>query len=732
MKIGVKLVSLISIFNIIGIVILAGVTVTLARREISRLAEEQAEILAEKGIEEIKSWFGIYVDTARAVAHIMEGYKDIPADERRDQFNFMLKQTFTAHPEADGVYANWAPNALDNMDADYANTPGTDETGQYIPSWNHGSDGPVLLPITGFPWEAVMQVTGGEEFVFEPALATLEGHMLYNSTLVVNICIPVKDNGKLVGVTGIVFELSRIQAIAETIKPFGDGSALVFSSGGIVSAHTDPDRLGKNMRESEVDTFGSSLDSIFDAVTTGKSIAFSVPSAERGIMQYYAVPFTIGQYPNPWTLVVGVSRNTIMAPVYRMLYVSIIIGVLTVLLISGGIILIIASSVSRPITTLSSLLKNISEGEGDLTKTITLITRDEIGDLAHYFNLTITKIKKLVRAIKNEADGLSHTGAALASNMTQTAGSITEITATIQNIKTQVGNQRKNVKEAGSIMNDVVEGIDSLNAQIHEQSDCVSQSSSAVEQMLANINSVTQTLIKNSENVVRLAESSEKGRTGLETVSADIQTIARESAGLLEINAVMESIASQTNLLSMNAAIEAAHAGESGKGFAVVADEIRKLAESSGEQSKTISGVLKNIKASIEKIMSSTDIVLQGFTVIGEGVRTVTEQESSVRTAMEEQRKGSTQILESINRLYELSATVQQGANAMRTASHSVFEVSRGLEQITEEIGDGMEEMAVGAEEINGAVYRVTEISGETKRQIDTLMQEVSRFKVSS
>ncbi|MDR1867828.1 MAG: methyl-accepting chemotaxis protein, partial [Treponema sp.] len=706
MKIGVKLVSLISIFNIIGISILAGVTVTLAHREISRLAEEQAYSLAQKGAEEMKNWFATYVDTARTLADIMEGYTEIPAEERREQFNFMLKQTIIAHPEVSAVYANWASNGLDGMDTDYINTPGADETGRYVPGWNHGADGPYVEAILGFPFEAVIQVTGGEEFVFEPEVVPIGN----KSLLVTNICIPIKDNGIMVGSTGIGFELSRIQAITETIKPFGDGSAFVFSSGGIVAAHTDPDRLGKDMRESESYTFGESLDTLVNAVTTGKSIAFSVPSAERGIMQYYAIPFTIGQYPNPWTLVVGVSRNTIMAPVYHILHFSIIIGVLTVLLMSAGIVFIISYSISRPITTLSSLLKNISEGEGDLTKTITLTVKDEIGDLAHYFNLTITKIKRLVLAIKKEADGLSHTGAALASNMTQTAGSITEITATIQNIKNQVGNQRKNVKEAGSIMSDVVEGIDSLNAQIHEQSDCVSQSSSAIEQMLANINSVTQTLIKNSENVVRLAESSEKGRTGLETVSADIQTIARESAGLLEINAVMESIASQTNLLSMNAAIEAAHAGESGKGFAVVADEIRKLAESSSEQSKTISGVLKNIRASIEKIMGSTDTVLQGFTVIGEGVHTVTEQESSVRTAMEEQRKGSTQILESINRLYELSAQVQNGAQTMRTASHSVFEVSRGLEQITEEIGDGMEEMAVEAEEINGAVYRVTEI----------------------
>jgi len=149
--------------------------------------------------------------------------------------------------------------------------------------------------------------------------------------------------------------------------------------------------------------------------------------------------------------------------------------------------------------------------------------------------------------------------------------------------------------------------------------------------MIANIDSVTGTLVSNAGNVKTLQDASEAGRAGLQEVAADIQEIARESEGILEINSVMANIASQTNLLSMNAAIEAAHAGETGKGFAVVADEIRKLAESSGEQSKTIGTVLKKIKGSIDKIKRSTENVLNKFEAIDSSVRTVAQQEENIR-----------------------------------------------------------------------------------------------------
>jgi methyl-accepting chemotaxis protein len=249
--------------------------------------------------------------------------------------------------------------------------------------------------------------------------------------------------------------------------------------------------------------------------------------------------------------------------------------------------------------------------------------------------------------------------------------------------------------------------------------------------MLVNIQSVTQTLVKNEENVTKLAQASEVGRNSLQEVSMDIQEIERESAGLLEINGVMENIASQTNLLSMNAAIEAAHAGEAGKGFAVVAEEIRKLAESSSEQSKTISEVLTKIKGSIDKITVSTHEAQLHFKAISEGVQTVTDQETNIRKAMEEQGIGSKAILESIGSLNGITGEVKGSAQKMRGGSREVIEESKTLERITAEIGDGMQEMASRAEQIDKAVNRVNDISLENQKQIEALMGEVSRFKVA-
>ncbi|MDR2417626.1 MAG: methyl-accepting chemotaxis protein [Treponema sp.] len=729
MKIGVKFFLMIAGLTLVGTVVPLGIiinlnhkrTTELVRNEISNLSAEHALI--------IKNWMDGHLSAVSALGQVMHHADQIPLAERREFFSLMVTSTVEAEAEVIGAAMIWEPNALDGLDAEMADTPGADHTGRFTPYWSKTRQGLQVEPLVGYdtPGDGeyyLIPKQTGEELLTGPFLYPIDGVEMFMAT----VSTPIIVQGRFAGVLTRDIGVDVIQEQVEKIQPYPGSVAAVYSNSGIICGHFDTSRLGKRIQDTEASFAGSYLPAFISAIQQGEEFEFTNydPNLKKE-MQFICVPFSVGDDIAPWSLMVGIPTSVITAPLYRSLLVSSIICAAMLVLVFIGAFLM-ARSMSRPIAYIMEVLKNIAGG--DLTQHVNVTSKDELGDLARYVNFTVDQIQGLITSIKENATNLSQTGTELSVNMTQTAVSVDQIASTIQNIRSQTGKQMESVKSTDVVIGHVLKNIELLNEQIEKQGDRVGQSSSAVEQMLANIRSVTESLIASEESMKRLSEASSRGRAGLGEVSTNIQEIARESTGILEINAVMENIASQTNLLSMNAAIEAAHAGEAGKGFAVVAGEIRKLAESSSKQSKTISGVLKKIRDSIEHITMSTEKTLKNFEAISDGVQQVSDQESNVRSAMEEQGTGSAYILESINGLKEISGEVQRSAHEMWEESRKVLQESRKLGQISGEISDGVQEIATGAEQIDTAVNHVNDISEENKHKIDTLMDEVARFKV--
>jgi methyl-accepting chemotaxis protein len=721
MKLKIKLTIIIIGIMIVCISSITVILVTRSRSLQTDAAHQIMENLTAKHANDIAAYYQWYQDQAQTLSVVMGGYDDADPAVRRSIYKAMMLRVLEDNTELVAVYVVFKAGAVGGRDEDFIGTPGTAPDGSFAPRYTRESGNINLAAHSDY--KVVLANFPEGNVVDEPKPRTVNG----KSTFSVSFRSPVRSKtGEVVGCIGVTADLSYTQGIVDNINPYGAGKAALYSHGGTVVANQVAERVGTKFREGAVaESLGPEGVQLIEGVLAkGEPADFIY----RGTM-IQAYPFFIGDSTKAWAVAASVPTGTVLAQVNGMTRFALIIAGVSIL-ISGGIIFFTAMKITSPIVKVSHTLKDISEGEGDLTKQITINSKDEIGELAHYFNLTLEKIKNLVITIKTQAVALFDIGSELSSNMTETAAAVNQITANIQSIKGRVINQSASVTETNATMEQITVNIDKLNDQIDHQSSSVSQSSSAIEEMLANVQSVTQTLVNNMENVRKLANASEIGRTGLQEVATDIQEIARESEGLLEINTVMQNIASQTNLLSMNAAIEAAHAGEAGKGFAVVADEIRKLAESSGEQSKTISVVLKKIKDAIDKITVSTDGVLNKFEAIDAEVKTVSEQVENIRNAMEEQNTGSRQILEVIEKLNDITQEVKGGSSEMLEGSNEVIQESKHLEAVTQEITNGMSEMATGADQINTAVSRVNEISGVNRENINVLVKEVSRFKV--
>ena len=357
--------------------------------------------------------------------------------------------------------------------------------------------------------------------------------------------------------------------------------------------------------------------------------------------------------------------------------------------------------------------------------------RSELGIIIQEINAFKNQTKDILTVIDDSTKKTSSQSDDLVHNMDLTKDNVGNIVESLSTMKEEIENQSAGVEESNSSIEQIMGNIRSLNSSIEAQAAGVTQSSAAVEEMVANIQSVSQILEKNNQVVNALTEAADKGQQQVKTAVKTSDAVLQQSAGILQASSIIQSIASRTNLLAMNAAIESAHAGEAGKGFAVVAEEIRKLAEQSGEQSKSIDENLRSLSDAIAGITTDINHVSSAFEDIYELSQKVRQQETVIANAMDEQTAGNQQVLEAMHSISDTTVEVKNGSAEMLVGGEQILKEMRNLSEVTRVISDNMNQINDFSQQISDAVTVTTASTNSTQQNLQGLMRELNMFKLN-
>lgn len=416
-------------------------------------------------------------------------------------------------------------------------------------------------------------------------------------------------------------------------------------------------------------------------------------------------------------------------PIYSLLLKAVIPLAIVSLGVLAGVCYINVLDIKISIDKIQDFSRRLSERDYTMEQ-LPVICRCELGEMTRNMNVFFENTKKILNGINSTVTSTNETANSLSESMTNASKNVLSITDGIGTVNQKMEQQTKTVNDVGNSINQITNKISELQDSVLTQSNAVEQSSAAVNEMVANVESITNTLKKNEEAVTLLSEASESGRISVQSAVDIAETINKESESLLDASRIIQNIASQTNLLAMNAAIESAHAGDVGKGFAVVADEIRKLAEQSNTQGKVINENLKKLSAEIENVTSTTKQVHNEFEKIYELAQRVKLQEQAVYTAVLEQNEGNKQVIEAIQDIKNSANVVKDGTSEMYAESQQIAKEINMLQDVTRSINNHMSLMSQSIGDISEIMTSISEKTSENAEGMNKIGCELGEFNL--